>query len=245
MGDVIRSSAATEEIIKDVRATMTNAVARGGKIKQRAEQGLGPVLQMIGAVETDLKEAQTVLAPLRAELLAENDRADASLMRVYDDVWNDAGRPASDRHLNLLFPGGAAYYTEGDLPGQPLRMELLARLFDRKLHPLLTPEQHASYAERVRDAATALKADLEAIAEPQASLTLLERVLTALGRNAHFELGNLKRAYKSDGMTEAAIHEIIPDRPVSKKPTKKAAQPPADAEPATPPAPPNDATLPA
>ena len=221
MGDVIRASAATEEIVKDVRATMNNANARGGQIQERAAQGLGPALAMIDVVEVDLEQARSVLAPLRAELIAENDRADAAILRLYDEIWNDVGRPAYDRYMNLLFPGGAAYYTEGDLPGQPLRMELLARLFDRKLHPKLTPEQSAAYAVRVRDAASALKADVDAVVEPQANVNLLERVYTALGRTAQFELASLKRLYKNDGMSEAAIHEILPDRPVSKKPTKK------------------------
>lgn len=48
-------------------------------------------------------------------------------------------------------------------------------------------------------------------------MALLERVRTALGRIAQFELANLKRTFKNDGMNEAAIHAIIPDRPVAKK----------------------------
>jgi len=34
-------------------------------------------------------------------------------------------------------------------------------------------------------------------------------------------LASLKRIYKNDGLTEAQIHEIIPDHPVAKKPPKK------------------------
>ena len=50
-----------------------------------------------------------------------------------------------------------------------------------------------------------------------------DRVRTALGRVCQFEFMSLKRAFKIDGMSEAAIHEIIPDRPVSKKSAKKPA----------------------
>jgi hypothetical protein len=53
---------------------------------------------------------------------------------------------------------------------------------------------------RVRDAATALRADLDAAAAPAANVALLERVRTALGRIAQFELASLKRTYKNDGM---------------------------------------------
>lgn len=49
---------------------------------------------------------------------------------------------------------------------------------------------------------------------------------TALGRVAHFELASLKRTYKNAGMNEAAIHAIIPNRPLPKK--KPVVPPPAD-----------------
>jgi hypothetical protein len=100
-------------------------------------------------------------------------------------------------------------------------MELLAKLYERKLHPKLTEAQCVAYAKRVREAATALQADVEAAKTPTANVALLERVRTALGRVAQYELSNLKRAFKIDGMSETQIHEIIPDRPAAKKAAKK------------------------
>lgn len=220
MGDVIRSSAAVGDIFTDVRITYDESNARGGSIKERAEVGIGPVIAMIDATEQELQTARTQLSPLLANLRAENDRADALLNRVYDETWNDVGRPANDRYLALMWPGGAGYYTDGDTAGQPARMELLAKLYDRALHPKLTKDQSAAYAERIREAAAALKEDVNAAAGPSANVALLERVRTALGRVAQFELANLKRMFKIDGMTEAQIHSIIPDRPVAKKTTK-------------------------
>jgi hypothetical protein len=221
MGDVIRPSAAVEEIFKDVRGALTNAIAKGGTVKDRAEAGLGPVVAMIDATESELKTARDVLSPLSAEVSAENDRADATINRIYDETWNDVDRPANDRYLALMYPGGAGYYTDGDTPGQPARMELLAKLYERKLHPRLSASQSQHYAMRVRDAANALRADLDAAAAPAANVALLERVRTALGRIAQFELASLKRTYKNDGMNEAAIHAIIADRPLAKKAAKK------------------------
>jgi hypothetical protein len=222
MGDVIRTNAAVEDIFKDARSALTSAVAKGGRTKDLAELGLGPIVAMVDAIEAELKAAKDVLAPLLAALNAENDKADATIDRIYDDTWNDVDRPANDRYLALMFPGGAGYYTDGDTPGQPARMELLAKLYDRKLHPKLTAVQSSMFASRVRDAASALKADLDAVATPAANVALLERVRTALGRIAQFEIANLKRSYKNEGMNEAAIHGIIPDRPAAKKAAKKA-----------------------
>jgi hypothetical protein len=230
MGDVIRAGAAVEDIFKDARDALNSAVAKGGVIRDRAEQGLAPVIAMVDATESELKEAKALLAPLRAAVDAENERADATLNRIYDDVWNDVGRPANDRYLALMYPGGTGYYTDGDTPGQPARMELLARLYDRKIHPKLSQAQAQGYALRVREAAKALQVDVDAAATPAASVALLDRVRTALGRVAQFELANLKRSYKNEGMNEAAIHAVIPDRPAAKKAAKK----PAETEPTKP-----------
>ena len=99
--------------------------------------------------------------------------------------------------------------------------------------------QSSGFAVRVREAATALQLDVDALATPAANVALLERVRTALGRIAQFELANLKRSYKNDGMNEAAIHGIIADRPAAKKAAKKPDAPKADA-----PAPAADPTQP-
>lgn len=220
MGDVIRSTAACEEIFKDARSSLTNARARGGAIQERAETGLGPAITIVDATEQELKAAQDQLVPLKAALDVENDRADALLDRIYDETWNDIGRPANDRFLALMYPGGAGYYTDGDIAGQPTRMELLAKLYDRSIHPKLTTAQSQAYAQRIREAAADLRADLNAVANPAANVALLERVRTALGRVVQFELANLKRMFKIDGLSEAEIHTIIPDRPVAKKTPK-------------------------
>jgi hypothetical protein len=221
MGEVIRGGAATKDIIKDGETTLDEARARGGTIQERAEGTIAPVLAILHAIDEELEMTRTVLGPLQAALNAENDYADALLNRIHDETWNDVGRPANDRYLALMYPGGAGYYTENDTPGQPTRMELLAKLYERRLHPKLTEAQCQGYAQRIREGAAALKQDIDAVAGPAANVTLLERTRTALGRVAQFELANLKRLYKADGMTEAQIHAIIPDRPVAKKPPKK------------------------
>ncbi len=220
MGDVIRSHAAIDDILADARSASQAAAARGGGIAERAQTTLGPVLAIIDATEDDLKSARASLAPLGAALDAENEVADAALDRIYDETWNDVGRPANDRFLALMFPGGAGYYTDGDTSAQPARMELLARLYEKRIHPKLNPDQCLTYAKRVRDAAAALKQDLDAASPVMIHVAQLERVRSALGRVAQAELVNLKRMYKVDGLSEAEIHTIIPDRPVQKKAKK-------------------------
>ena len=238
MGDVIRASAAVEDIFKDARSAHTGAIAKGGKIQELGEETLGPPLALVSAIDEEIATAKAALAPLSAAVNAENDQADAEINRIYDETWNDVGRPASDRYLALMYPNGATYYTDGDTVGQPARMELLAKLYDRKLHPKLSAEQCAAFAARLRKAAAALKADLDAAADPTITAVQLERVRTALARITQYELANFKRRLKIAGLTEAEIHVIIPDRPVAKKASKKAdpADPPAPPAPPSPPA---------
>ena len=220
MGDVIRNSAAVGDIFADAGSALAAAIAKLGIAKILAEERLGPTVVMVNAIEVELKQVREIATPLIAEAKAENDRADAMLARTYDDIWNDVGRPANDRVLAILFPGGASYYAEGDVDNQPLRMQFLAELLERGIHPKLTAAQVTTYATRVRDAAKALSDDLEVARVPAARLALLERIRTALGRTTQIELASLKRSYKNEGMSEAEIHTIIPDRP---PPAKKKA----------------------
>ena len=226
MGETIRESAASDDIKADVRTSFNNAIAKGGIARTLAEERLGPVVTTFEAVDAELKQAREIALPLQAEVRHENDRADAFLGRLYDEIWNDVGRPAHDRRLTLLFPGGAGYYTEGSTDEQPQRMELLAQMLERGMHPKLTAAQIDDYAARIRAAAKDLQDDLDAARLPVSRVKLLERVSTGLARAAHADLVALKRSYKNEGMSEAEIHTIIPDRPPPKK--KKSAPSPSD-----------------
>ena len=81
------------------------------------------------------------------------------------------------------------------------------------LHPKLAPEVAQAAAAEVRASAAELRQALDAVREPSAQVEILERVRTAIARNAGTELAHLKRSYKAAGFTEAEIHAVIPDRP--------------------------------
>jgi hypothetical protein len=106
MGEVIRKGAAVEDIFADVRTAMHNGTAKGGKMKTVVEEEIGPMAVMIDTIEVDLTDATKAAGPKIAAIKAENERADDLLARIYDDLWNDLGRPGHDRALSLIFPGG-------------------------------------------------------------------------------------------------------------------------------------------
>ena len=141
MGEVIRRTASPVDIIADVRATLTNAAAKGGVWKELAEERLSALMGLVTDIEARFEQAEATLIPLAAALDAKDVESDRLLGRVSDEIWNEVGRPASDPALSILFPGGIAYYAGGDVEGQPDRMDLLAELLDASLHPRLPAVQ--------------------------------------------------------------------------------------------------------
>lgn len=224
MGEVIRREAAVQDILTDGRTTMRQAVARGGDWQTAAEGRLGPVLALADAVAARKLDAVRALQPAQAALDAENDRADALVARISDDVWNLVGRPANDAALDIVFPGGFAYYTDGDVNDQPDRMELLAGLLESGIHPRLDAAKARAFATEIRESGAALRAKVDAARPLKTQVSLAERMETAIGRATQIALTGLKRAWKADGKSETEIHSVIPDRP---KPAKKPAPAPA------------------
>ena len=212
MGEVIRKQASIEDIFADVRTTQERAAARGGVFQELAEQRLGPMLALVNGVEAQIMEAEAKAGPAVAALSAESGKADKLLGKVADDVWNALGRPAVDPYLSLLFPGGIAPYTDGDVTTQAGRMDLLVSLLRSPLHPRLSADVRVGAAEAVEAAAASLRVTVEQAMVARTQVDLLGRVRTALARAAQMELANLKRLYKAHGLREVDIHEVIPAR---------------------------------
>ena len=59
-----------------------------------AEQRLLPVLTIIETIKAQQGNAQSIAEPLLAVLTAADIRADKSIGKVSDDIWNDVGRPS-------------------------------------------------------------------------------------------------------------------------------------------------------
>jgi hypothetical protein len=212
MGEVIRKDASADDIINDVRATLHNATAKGGAWRELAEQRLVPVLTLFDGVESQRKATRAEADPLIAKLATENERADDVLGKVSDDVWNAVGRPAADPALSILFPGGVAYYADGDVTEQPDRMDVLVQLLGSGIHPKLSLDKAQAAAAEVKAAAVALRSTVEATRFPLARLNVLDRVRVAVAKSAQIELSHLKRLYKAASLSETEIHNVIPDR---------------------------------
>lgn len=219
MGETIRKDAAVDDIIADGNTTLTKARARGGDWQTSADARLGPVLALGATVDARIASAKAAAAPAVAALDAGNHTADDLLGRISDDVWNAIGRPASDVAYDIIFPGGFAYYAEGDINEQADRMDMLAELLTSGIHPRLPADRATALAAEVTAASVALRALVDAARPLRARVELASRMKTAVARSTQLAIAGLKRAWKADGKSEADIHSIIPDRPKPKKAT--------------------------
>ncbi|UQA56443.1 hypothetical protein [Polyangium aurulentum] len=220
MGEMIRRDGAAGDILADADRTLLNAKARGGRWAELAEQRLEAAIALSASVKIQLETAQGALLPLQAQIQARNDKADKTIGKVYDILWNEIGRPAHDAALSVIFPDGIAYYAEGDTSEQPDRMDILEQLLLSGVHPKLSKGTAEACAAEIREESQSLRAAVDAARKPAAQVKVLGRVRTALAKVVHAELSNLKRHYKIEGFSEAEIHTVIPDRP--SKAAKKA-----------------------
>lgn len=230
MGEVIRKTAAAEDILADARQSYIRAQAKGGLYLAAADSALKPALALFDTVHSKWQAQEASLAPLLAAHNTRDDQADALVGRIADAAWNDVGRPAPgvDGNYDLLFPSGITFYTDGPDDEQPERMLLLADLLESGLHPRIEATQAKSYAKQLRDAAADLEKSVQSIWQPRIRLAMYSRMRTAAARNTQAALSRFKRLLRAQDVSEADIHTIIPDRPAPVKKPDAPKEPPKD-----------------
>jgi len=185
---------------------------------------------MLATCEQQLKEACTEDDIKHAALLAKDNESDLEIGAVCDEIRNLMGRPKQSIDYDLIVNGGMSGWTDGDPGRQPAMMSLLAQNIRGSSHPKLA-EKKEDWAKRI-EAKAAAQAEAAKPAEASyARVTFLTLQRRTLADALQVALVRFKRDLKSQGMTEAQVHEIIPDVP----PRTSRAQP--TTEKATPPAP--------
>lgn len=218
MGTLISKNMGHSAIFTDLDITVNNSAAAGGKIAEIAAAELLPVYKLIEGLEGELAAAKKTAAPLVSMVDATRKKTEDTVQFVYDLTWNRVGRPAMDPKLSLLFPSGASHYIVGDADKLPDRVELLAGLFEKGIHPNLTEAQYKESSDMLRAVAHEHRTALDTARAPLAAVELLERTRMSMGKLAQVTLSNFKRMLKAASYNEARIHEIIPNHaPVASK----------------------------
>ena len=213
MGTLISKKASAEDIMADVRTTLERGRARGGPVATIVDRRLSSVATVVTEIEGERRSLDLSITTQRAARDAANERAKATVNACHDALWNDIGRPAHDVAFATIFPGGAGYYTEGGMDDRAERLDLLVELLGRRLHPRVSAESITAWGIKLTTDRDACRAASEALRGPAARAEQVERAYFAVVRSAHAALGSTKRDLKSDGVTEAEIHEVIPNRP--------------------------------
>jgi len=226
MGSVIARNAAASRIADDVLKTVTRAQARGGEVQKLAQARFSALYPALTAIEQQYNEACSANDLLHVTLMARDSESDLTIGAVCDEVYNTLGRVSVSVDYNLIFGSGKKAWTDGDPVQQPRLMNALAANI-RQTNNAKLADKKEEWAVRIEQKAAAQAKAAEPIAAADAQVARLKMQRRTLANTAQVELVRLKRDFKNIGMTEAQIHEIIPDSPAgsSAAPTKPAQQP--------------------
>jgi hypothetical protein len=171
---------------------------------------IAPSLAALDASEQQLKQARTTDDTLHATLMARDEESDLEIGAVCDEIWNGMGRPSQSIDYDLIVNGGKNVWTEGDPARQPYLMKVLAANIRNSKHPKLADKKEA-WAKRIEDKAAAQTAAAQPTETAHAQVTALQMQRRTLADSVQVGLTRFKRDLKNLGMTEAQVHEIIPE----------------------------------
>jgi hypothetical protein len=211
MGEIISATAKISQVAEHVRSAHQTGMARGGEIAAAAVSRLGPAITTMENAEALQDAAEKAEDAAWALVLAADAKADPGIGDVRDRMWNALGRPRSSPFLDEVYPGGIGTYTAGDPAGQPLLMEVLRARILAGSAPQWTEAMRAGWAAEVEALRVPYAAAMEAYRPLEAARVVAEAGFRAAVRAGHARLRSFKRDLKSLGLTEAQIHEIIPD----------------------------------
>jgi hypothetical protein len=223
MGSIIARNAAANRIADDVSKTIARADAPGGEVQKLTQARFSVLYPALTGIERQYNQARTANDLLHVTLMARDSESDLTIGAICDEVYNTLGRVSVSVDYNLIFGSGKRAWTDGDPAQQPRLMQVLAANIRQTNNPKLADKKE-DWAVRIEQKAAAQTKAAEPIAAANAQVTALKMQRRTLANAAQVALVRLKRDFKNIGMTEAQIHEIIPDSPAgsSAAPTKPA-----------------------
>lgn len=211
MAEVIGARADVARIEDHVRRALVAAKAREGEIAATAESRLGPAVAGITSALALKESAEEAESIAWAQVLAEDAKSDNGIGSVRDAMWNAIGRMRQNSYLEQVFPGGVTTYTAGDVRGQPVLMHVLESRISASAAPQWSEQAKQGWAAEIQALRTTYAAALDAHRPLEAALTVADASYRSAVRTAQARLRAFKRDLQNLGMSEAQIHEIIPD----------------------------------
>lgn len=225
MGNMIPRNSSPERIRDAAGKTLIAAKAHGGVIQTLTETRLAEPVAALDANEVQLNQARATDDNLHATLMARDSESDLEIRSVCNEIWNAMGRPSQSTDYDLIVGGGTKAWTEGDPSKQPYLMAVLASNIRNSKHPKLA-DRKEDWAKRIEVKAAAQAEAARPTEAAFAQVTVLSMQRRTLADAVQLGLTRLKRDFKNNGMTEAQVHEIIPDATVGSNSTSPAPTPP-------------------
>lgn len=211
MGEVISSSASIDRIAEHVANALQNGLARGGDIAAACKSRLETSQVAINNAQMLHQATEQAQSAAWTIVLAKDNDADIAIGSVRDEMWNALGRPRQSPQMDEVFPGGVATYTAGDPSNQPILMQILQSRMTSASAPQWPEAKRIAWVATIEASRLPYEAAVKAHQPAEAAATVALAGYRAAVRSAHARLRSLKRDLKSLGLSEAQIHEIIPD----------------------------------
>jgi hypothetical protein len=211
MAEIIGARADAGRIEDHIRRTMRAALARGEEIAAAAQDRLAPAIAAIDAATALQKTTDEAEATAWAQVLAQDAKSDGAIGSIRDAMWNSLGRPRQSPHMDEVFPGGVALYTSGDPRNQPVMMQVLRSRILAASAPQWTQPLRDAWAAQLDASLGPYTTAVEAHRPAEASALVANAGFRAAIRSAHARLQAFKRDLLTLGLTNAQVHEIIPD----------------------------------
>jgi hypothetical protein len=211
MGNLIKAGADTERVKAHVRTAYDRAIKSGGGIEAAARLRMGEAVAALAEAGVAYGEAAQAEEGAWNTVLVESAKCELAIGAARDALWNALGRPRPSPAMDKVFPDGVLTYLRGEKGDQPEVMGVLASRI-LAVAPGIWPAQlRAALAADITTHRESLQRALDAHRPTKAAARIARSVYRAAVQTAHDRLRAFKRDLLSLGMTEAAIHEIIPD----------------------------------
>lgn len=209
MGNVVPRSAGPERIFEDFETARKRGAARPAVASIVAAR-LDPIASGVATSLADIEGARKKAEDLEVALMACDGASDLEIGAVLDEAWNAMGRVVSSVEYTMVAGSGKSQWTDGDPRKQHISMTILAGRLRQSDAPALQAGKK-SWAKRIEAKAAPQEQAAKALEQAEVQLTVVEGMARAVADLAQVSLVRLKRDLKNAGLTEAQIHEIIPD----------------------------------
>ena len=212
MATVIGPKANPKRIIQDARHAFRAGQAAGNEVGAMTAKHLEPALADYAAAEAAETSATEAEAVAQAAVKAEETKTKEGVGMVEDVMWNLLGRPRRSALMKLVFPRGSRPYLVGPATERSAMTQILvARLGDVPTSSRITEDTRKGWIEKLEGLRASSEAAVLAHRPLRAAARVARSSRLAAVAAVQAALMALKREMITQGMSEAKIHEVIPD----------------------------------